>query len=83
MIHGNGSELKTKLGTFQTKYHKNGGKIGSYSVVIPKKVHVPQITAQELIFAVLRVNREISNQVIFTYCALSYRELKKAKQYIV
>jgi hypothetical protein len=79
----NATKYKTRVGTFQLKY-SHGGNLGSYSCKLseikPKKVHVPKITANELIFMALRVNRVLIEQTIYTYCSLSYVATKKAKQ---
>ena len=91
MIHGNGTEFKTKICTFQTKYHLNGGKIGSYSCKLsdlkPKKAFVPRMTANELVLAVLRANRNTLNLLEFRTNAVFHRykrETDKAiKAYMV
>ena len=76
------------------------GKLGSYSCKLTdlkpkttlnkfklKKVHVPLMNAQDLIFAVLRNNRAAIQRAQFLYCALSYVETKRInralKGYIV
>jgi hypothetical protein len=92
MIHGNGTELKTSVGTFPTKYHTGFmGKIGSYSCKLsdikpinkPKKGYIWIATGKELTEIVLRANRPVIEQTIFTYCALYHTEIKKAKWYVV
>ena len=58
----NATKYKTRVGTFQLKY-SNGGNLGSYSMKLkdflatqPKKPYVWHVTAQELVFMVLRAN---------------------------
>jgi hypothetical protein len=34
----NNTQVKTHVGTFQVKYHRDGGKVGSTSVIIRKKL---------------------------------------------
>lgn len=79
----NNTHYRTKVGTFQLKY-SHGGKLGSYSCKLsdikPKKPYIWTVSAQELIFMVLRANRAVINQTIITCCSLSYIHAKKERE---